>query len=82
MGAMDELLPRATLDAIQIFLVMMGILVMNFIVTPWMVIPAVILGALFYYFRSVYLSTAQDVKRLEGVSKFANTLSIFNTYWS
>ncbi|KAJ8973533.1 hypothetical protein NQ317_015667, partial [Molorchus minor] len=66
MGAVDELLPRAALDAIQIFLVMSGILVMVFIVTPWMIAVAVVLGILFYYFRVVYLSSAQDIKRLEG----------------
>nr|XP_023011971.1 multidrug resistance-associated protein 4-like [Leptinotarsa decemlineata]XP_023011972.1 multidrug resistance-associated protein 4-like [Leptinotarsa decemlineata] len=69
MGAVDELLPRAALDAIQIFLVMSGILVMVFIKIPWMVAPAIILGVLFYYFRVVYLSTAQDLKRLEGVTR-------------
>ncbi|XP_018576132.1 probable multidrug resistance-associated protein lethal(2)03659 isoform X2 [Anoplophora glabripennis] len=69
MGAVDELLPRAGLDALQIFLVMFGILVMVFIVTPWMVAPAIVLGIIFYYFRLIYLETAQDVKRLEGTTK-------------
>ncbi|KAJ8935675.1 hypothetical protein NQ314_012696 [Rhamnusium bicolor] len=69
MGAVDELLPRAALDAIQIFLVMSGILIMVFIVSPWIIAPAVILGLLFYYARVVYLASAQDVKRLEGVTR-------------
>uniref|UniRef100_A0A0U9HSH2 Putative ABCC protein n=1 Tax=Chrysomela populi TaxID=154003 RepID=A0A0U9HSH2_CHRPP len=69
MGAVDELLPRAALDAIQIFLVMSGILVMVFIKSPWMMVPAAILGILFYYFRVVYLATAQDIKRLEGITR-------------
>ncbi|KAH0534630.1 hypothetical protein KQX54_006034 [Cotesia glomerata] len=38
-GAMDELLPRAMLEAIQIFLVMTGILVIITSVNPWMGIP-------------------------------------------
>ncbi|KAJ8916751.1 hypothetical protein NQ315_013956 [Exocentrus adspersus] len=75
MGAIDELLPKAALDAIQIFLVMSGILVMVFIVTPWIIAPAIILGILFYYFRVIYLSSAQDIKRLEGTSKFYILLS-------
>ncbi|CAH1981029.1 unnamed protein product [Acanthoscelides obtectus] len=66
MGALDELLPKAALDAIQVFLVMFGILIMVFIVTPLMVIPAIILGLIFYWFRSVYIGSAQDIKRLEG----------------
>nr|CAI5818825.1 unnamed protein product [Callosobruchus analis] len=69
MGGLDELLPKAALDAIQVFLVMSGILVMVFIVTPLMLIPAAILGLIFYWFRSVYISSAQDIKRLEGVTR-------------
>lgn len=70
MGVIDELLPRAILEAIQVFLVMSGILMIVFIVTPWMIGPAALLGCMFYFFRVVYLKTAQDVKRLEGVSKY------------
>jgi ATP-binding cassette subfamily C (CFTR/MRP) protein 4 len=69
MGAMDELLPRATIEAIQIFLVMSGILIMVFIVTPWMIGTAIVLGLLFYWFRIIYLATVQDVKRLEGITR-------------
>ncbi|KAJ8945507.1 hypothetical protein NQ318_017951, partial [Aromia moschata] len=68
MGVIDELLPRATLDALQVFLVMSGILMIVFIVSPWMIAPAALLGLLFYYLRVVYLKSAQDVKRLEGVN--------------
>ncbi|KAJ8932364.1 hypothetical protein NQ314_014731 [Rhamnusium bicolor] len=69
MGAIDELLPRATLDAIQVFLVMSGILMIVFIVSPWMIAPAALLALLFYYLRLVYLKSAQDIKRLEGVNR-------------
>lgn len=70
MGVIDELLPRATLEAIQVFLVMAGILMMVFIVSPLMIAPTLVLGIMFYVFRKIYLKTVQDVKRLEGVSKF------------
>lgn len=76
MGVIDELLPRATLEAIQVFLVMAGILMMVFIVTPIMIGPTVALGLMFYVFRVIYLKTVQDVKRLEGVSKL-NCSSLF-----
>ncbi|KAJ8919555.1 hypothetical protein NQ315_002177 [Exocentrus adspersus] len=69
MGAIDELLPRASLDAVQVFMVMSGILMIVFIVSPWMIAPAMVLGLLFYYLRVVYLKSAQDVKRLEGVNR-------------
>ncbi|XP_074039396.1 ATP-binding cassette sub-family C member 4 [Leptinotarsa decemlineata] len=68
-GAVDEILPNAMYDVVQVFLVMGGILALNFIVTPWMIIPAVVLGSLFYYLRVVYLSTAQNVKRLEAATR-------------
>lgn len=64
---MDELLPRAMLEAIQIFLVMTGILVIITSVNPWMGIPIVIMGTIFYLIRIYYLNTAQDIKRLEGI---------------
>ncbi|XP_050294676.1 ATP-binding cassette subfamily C member 4-like [Anthonomus grandis grandis] len=69
MGAVDEVLPKCILDTVQIFLVMSGILGMVFIVSPWMVIPAIILGYFFIWARKVYLSSAQDIKRLEGATK-------------
>nr|CAH7718231.1 unnamed protein product [Callosobruchus chinensis] len=69
MGGLDEQLPKAALDAIQVFLVMSGILIMVFIVTPLMLIPAAILGLIFYWFRTVYIASAQDIKRLEGVTR-------------
>ncbi|CAG9768636.1 unnamed protein product [Ceutorhynchus assimilis] len=69
MGAVDEILPKCTLDSLQVFLVMAGILGMVFIVSPWMIIPAAGLGFLFIYCRNVYLASAQDIKRLEGLTK-------------
>lgn len=69
MGAVDELLPKAMLDAIQVFLVMFGILMMVFIVTPWMIALAIVLGVVFFWFRLVYLRSAQTIKRLEGVTR-------------
>ncbi|KAL1514285.1 hypothetical protein ABEB36_003566 [Hypothenemus hampei] len=69
MGTIDEYLPKCTLDTLQIFLVMSGILGMVFIISPWMIIPALILGFFFIYARKVYLTTAQDIKRLESTTK-------------
>lgn len=66
---MDEQLPLAAIESLQILFIMTGILIMNFVVTPWMIIPTIILGAVVYFIGRVYLASAQDVKRLEGVSK-------------
>ncbi|KAK9680179.1 ABC transporter transmembrane region [Popillia japonica] len=69
MGQIDETLPRAMLDALQIFMVMSGILVMVFIVTPWMIVPAVLLAVIFLYIRIIFLASGQDVKRLESITR-------------
>lgn len=37
----------------------------------WMVIPIAILAIIFYFVRISYLRTANSVKRLEGVGKYA-----------
>lgn len=70
-GAMDETLPRVMLEAIQIFLIISGVLVMVMIVNHWMLIPMAVLAVLFYYLRLLYLRTAQNIKRLESVGKYA-----------
>lgn len=67
---MDELLPKVMLEAIQMTIVMGGILVMEAIINYWMIIPIVILIILFILISKVYFRIAQNVKRLEGVSKY------------
>ncbi|KAF7283323.1 ATP-binding cassette sub-family C member 4-like [Rhynchophorus ferrugineus] len=69
MGAVDEMLPKVVLETLQIFFLMIGILGMVFIVSPWMILPAVILGSIFWYARVIYLTSAQDIKRLEGLTR-------------
>ncbi|KAI2474204.1 ATP binding cassette (ABC) transporter subfamily C member, partial [Diabrotica virgifera virgifera] len=69
MGAIDEMLPKTGIDTIQIFTVLVGVLVLVFIVTPWMIIPTILIGFLFYYCRNIYLASAQSIKRWEGVAK-------------
>ncbi|XP_060517596.1 ATP-binding cassette sub-family C member 4-like [Cylas formicarius] len=69
MGTVDEMLPKCLLETLQIFFIMCGILGMVFIVSPWMIAPAVVLGALFWYARVIYLASGQDIKRLEGTTR-------------
>ncbi|CAG9819495.1 unnamed protein product [Phaedon cochleariae] len=68
-GTVDEVLPKAAVDALTAFLVMCGILGMVFFVTPIMMVPAALLALVFYFFKSIYLSSAQDIKRIEGVTR-------------
>lgn len=70
MGAIDEILPKAMMEALQIGSVMVGILVMVSIVNPLMI--AALTGAviLFEILLTLYLRSSQDLKRLEGICKW------------
>jgi hypothetical protein len=48
---------------------MTGILTMVTIVNYWLLVPMVVMGFLFHKVRGTYVATAQDIKRLEGISK-------------
>lgn len=69
MGSVDELLPRALLDAIQIFLVMFGILTMVALVNPYLIALMLVMAFFFNKIRVMYMKTAQGLKRLEGVTR-------------
>ncbi|XP_070149239.1 ATP-binding cassette sub-family C member 4 [Polyergus mexicanus] len=69
MGAVDEILPRATIEVIQIFAVMIGILIQVFIINWWIIFPTIIMGILYNEIRKIYIPTAQTIKRLEGNAK-------------
>lgn len=68
-GAVDEILPRMMIDAIQIFAVMIGIFVQILIINWWIIFAIIVMGVLFSVIRKLYISTAQDIKRLEGNGK-------------
>jgi ABC-type multidrug transport system fused ATPase/permease subunit len=69
MGSVDELLPKAIMDASQIILLMTGSLVVAVSVNLYFLIPIVVMGLLFWFIRKVYLKTSKNVKRLEGITK-------------
>lgn len=69
MGVIDEVLPRMYLESVQVFMVMIGILVMVAIVSPYMILTTAVCAVLMYFWTLVYLSTAQDIKRIEGVTR-------------
>lgn len=76
MGAIDELLPAAMIDCLQIGLALLGIIIVVAIVNPWLMIPTVLVGFIFYLLRNFYLATSRSVKRLEGVSKYKKVLFV------
>ncbi|XP_043286728.1 probable multidrug resistance-associated protein lethal(2)03659 [Venturia canescens] len=69
MGAIDELLPIAMIDCVQIGLTLLGIIVVVSIANPWLMIPTVLIGLIFYFLRVVYMATSRSVKRLEGITR-------------
>lgn len=69
-GAIDELLPKAVLDAAQILLLMVGSLVLVALVNPYFLIPVAVLGFVFYLLRIIFLRSSKNIKRLEGMSKY------------
>lgn len=70
MGSVDEMLPTALIDCLQIGLSLLGIIVVVAIANVWLLIPTVIVGIVFYYLRRFYLATSRSVKRLEGISEY------------
>ncbi|XP_011301163.1 probable multidrug resistance-associated protein lethal(2)03659 [Fopius arisanus] len=69
MGAIDELLPMALIDCVQIGLALLGIVVVVGVANPWLMIPTAIIGVIFYFLRVIYLGTSRSVKRLEGITR-------------
>lgn len=69
MGVVDEILPRMYLDSIQICMVMLGILVMVAVVSPYMLLTTAVCGILMYIWTTIFLCTAQGLKRVEGVTR-------------
>ncbi|CAB3386319.1 Hypothetical predicted protein [Cloeon dipterum] len=69
MGAVDELLPVAMIDCLQIALAMIGIIAVIAVVNVWLLIPTAVISVIFYFIRVIYLKTSRSVKRLEGVTR-------------
>ncbi|XP_017091987.2 ATP-binding cassette sub-family C member 4 [Drosophila bipectinata] len=69
MGAVDELLPRAMMDFIQIALVMFGILIVISIVNPVLIASMVVVALVDVLILKLYLRPSQDLKRLEGICR-------------
>jgi ATP-binding cassette, subfamily C (CFTR/MRP), member 4 len=70
MGSVDELLPKAILDASQIILMMFGAIIVASIVNYLFLIPVAFLSVIFMYIRKIYLKTSKNIKRLEGVGEY------------
>ncbi|KAF5283707.1 hypothetical protein FQR65_LT13742 [Abscondita terminalis] len=69
MGSVDELLPTAMLDALQITLIVVGIIIVVGVVNYWLMIPTFITLIVFFGLRKFYLTSSRSIKRLEGITR-------------
>lgn len=69
MGAVDEVLPKAMLDAAQGVMQVSGALIVSLSVNPLFSIPVMILLYLFWRLSKAYLRTSKSLKYLEGVTR-------------
>ncbi|ODN02112.1 Multidrug resistance-associated protein 4 [Orchesella cincta] len=67
--AMFKGIIRSPIRFFEIFLNVIGILVIVGLVNPILLAPAAVLFVIFYFLRRFYLRTARSVKRLEGVAR-------------
>nr|CAD7455364.1 unnamed protein product [Timema tahoe] len=68
-GSVDEILPKALLDATQILVTALGALVVSVIINYLFIIPVCVIGFICYFIRELYLKISKDLKRLEGITK-------------
>lgn len=70
LGQVDETLPWVLMDVIQIGLQIIGIVVMVGLVNPYLMIPTVAIGVIFYYIRRFYLLSSRNIKRMDATSEW------------
>jgi ATP-binding cassette, subfamily C (CFTR/MRP), member 4 len=68
-GQIDEILPMVMIDVLQIFLSLIGIVIVVMTVNPLFLVPTIFIGIIFYFLRGFYLKSSRDLKRLEATSK-------------
>lgn len=57
------------LDGTQSILTLIGSIVITAVVSPYFLIPVLVMGLIFIYIRKVYLKTSINIKRVEGIAK-------------
>lgn len=69
LNALDELVPQAAIDVIEICTNIMGIIIVTSIICPYNLIPALVVLLVANYFRSSSNDTITRLKRMEAVKK-------------
>lgn len=68
-SAIDEVLPKSILDAMQSMLSVIGLTVTVAFVNTKFLVPAFLLSCIFLFIRRIYLKTSRNIKRLEGIGE-------------
>ncbi|XP_055381017.1 probable multidrug resistance-associated protein lethal(2)03659 [Condylostylus longicornis] len=68
-GSLDTSLPMTLLECLYFFTDVFAVLILVLIVNYWLIIPAVLMGVLFYIVRRVYVCTSRCIKRIESVNR-------------
>ncbi|EFA03657.2 probable multidrug resistance-associated protein lethal(2)03659 [Tribolium castaneum] len=69
MGSIDETLPQSITDTLQVGLNVFSITIVLSTINPWIIIPTVIIFAVFYMFKVIFLATSRNLKRMEGTTR-------------
>ena len=70
----------------QTFLLVIGVVGVMVARIPWMAIPVIPLGIIFFFLQRYFLETSRDVKRLECTSEYRGcqigiaVQSVFHSY--
>ncbi|KAM7238066.1 hypothetical protein CapIbe_011024 [Capra ibex] len=80
-GHMDDLLPVIFQDFIQTFLLVVGVLGVMVAAIPWIAIPVIPLGIIFFVLRWYFLRTSRDVKRLECTTQSPVFSHLASSLW-
>uniref|UniRef100_A0A4W2CT01 Cystic fibrosis transmembrane conductance regulator n=1 Tax=Bos indicus x Bos taurus TaxID=30522 RepID=A0A4W2CT01_BOBOX len=84
-GHMDDLLPQIFQDFIQTFLLVISVAIVMMAAVPWIAIPVIPLGIIFFFLRRYFLETSRDVKRLECTTRspvFSHLASSLRGLWT
>lgn len=73
------------MDFIQVFLQILGVIIVAAAVIPWILIPVVPLLVVFLFLRRYFLQTSRDIKRLESTTRspvFSHLSSSLQGLWT
>jgi ATP-binding cassette subfamily C (CFTR/MRP) protein 4 len=68
-GVVDQIIPSSLIDVNISILNSLGVIIMSCVVSPWLIIPCVIIGACCVPIRNFYIRTARELQRLDSIAR-------------